>query len=83
MVKIPFRDASGPILDSAGAPIAFEFPPKLMAALNMQAPTQGNAKGLQLLLGGGAALLLLVLAGVFLVMKRDSAKEADHNAETQ
>ncbi len=82
-VKIPFRDASGPILDSAGAPIAFEFPPKFMAALNMQAPTQGNAKGLQLLLGGGAALLLLVLAGVFLVMKRDSAKEADHNAETQ
>ncbi|MDE0022490.1 MAG: hypothetical protein OXT69_14065 [Candidatus Poribacteria bacterium] len=82
-VKIPFRDASGPILDSAGAPIVFEFPPKFMAALNMQAPTQGNAKGLQLLLGGGAALLLLVLAGVFLVMKRGSAKEADHNAETQ
>ena len=83
VVKIPFRDASGPILDSAGAPIVFEFPPKFMAALNMQAPTQGNAKGLQLLLGGGAAVLLLVLAGVFLVMKRDSAKEADRNAEAE
>ena len=82
-VKIPFRDASGPIVDSAGAPIVFEFPPKLMAALNMQAPTQGNAKRLQLLMGGGAALLLLVLAGVFLVMKRNSAKKADRYAETQ
>ena len=83
VVKIPFRDANGPILDSTGAPIAFEFPPKLMAALNMQAPTQGNAKRLQLLMGGGAALLLLVLAGVFLVMKRNPAKEADRSAETE
>ena len=82
-VKIPFRDARGPILDSAGAPIVFEFPPKLMAALMISSASQGSAKRLQLLLGGGAAVLLLVLAGVFLVMKRGSAKEADHNAETE
>ncbi len=83
VVKIPFRDARGPILDSAGAPIAFEFPPKLMAALMISSASQGSAKRLQLLLGGGAALLLLVLAGVFLVMKRGSAKEADRNAEAE
>ena len=82
-VKIPFRDARGPILDSAGAPIVFEFPPKLMAALMISSASQGSAKRLQLLLGGGAAVLLLVLAGVFFVMKRDSAKEADHSAEAE
>ena len=82
-VKIPFRDASGPILDSAGAPIAFEFPPKLMAALMIPSASQGSVKRLQLLMSGGAALLLLVLAGVFFVMKRGSAKEADRNAEAE
>ena len=79
-VKIPFRDAKGPIFDSAGVPIVFEFPPKLMSALNMN----GRPKSLQpLLLGGGAALLLLVLAGVFLVKRSGSAKESHNNAETE
>ncbi len=82
-VKIPFRDESGPILDSAGSPIAFEFPPKLMAALMMPSAKQNSPKRLQLLMGGAAALLLLVLAGLFLVMKRNSAKEAEHKAETE
>ena len=79
-VKIPFRDAKGPIYDSAGVPIVFEFPPKLMSALNMN----GRPKSLQpLLLGGGAALLLLVLAGIFLVKRSGSAKESHNNAETE
>ncbi len=76
-VKIPFRDESGPILDSAGSPIVFEVPPELTAALMM--PSSNRLQ----LLGGGAALLLLVLAGVFLSLKRNSAKEAEHKAETE
>ena len=83
-VKIPFRDASGPILDSAGVPIEFEFPPKLMSALNMTGAGKGGSQSLQpLLLGGVAALALLVLAGVFLVKRSGSAKEDDRSAETE
>ncbi len=76
-VKIPFRDAGGTIVDSAGAPIVFEFPPKLMAALKMPSAKQGSANRLQLLMGGAAALLLLLLAGLFFIMRRNSAKEAE------
>ena len=83
-VKILFRDASGPILDFAGAPIAFEFPPTLMSALMIPSAIEERAKRLQQLqVGGGAALALLVLAGIFLVKRSGSAKEDDRSAETE